>query len=147
MKIRDVMAAKGRKVETVWPSKRLDQIPRLFDDHNISSVVVVDTQGKLQGIVTDRIIMKALAKRGIGAMQLTVADVMESPVPSCSPDDTVSHALRHMTDERIRHLLVLSGGERVGIVSIGDLVKFRLEDADLEARILREKAMAHMSAE
>jgi CBS domain-containing protein len=145
MKISDVLASKGRRVETVWPSKRLDQIPQLFDERNISSAVVVDPAGKPLGIITDRLIIHALAKRGASALHLTAEDVMASPLPSCVPEDGVSTALRKMTDERIRHLVVMSGGAMLGIVSIGDLVKIRLQDADLEARVLREVALAHLS--
>lgn len=72
---------------------------------------------------------------------------MESPAPSCAPDISVSEAMRIMTDKRIRHLLVVENGRPAGIVSIGDLVKSRLGDYEMESRVLREIALGHLAAE
>jgi CBS domain-containing protein len=71
---------------------------------------------------------------------------MQSPPPSCSLDDTVNEVLRFMTDNRARHVLAMQGGQMVGIVSIGDLVMFRLKDAELENRVLREIALSRLAA-
>jgi CBS domain-containing protein len=147
MKIRDVLSDKGRHVVTVWPDKQLDHIPRLFDERNIASVVVVDHAGRPQGIVTDREVLRALARHGIAALERPVSDVMQSPVPSCSPDDTVNAVLRIMTETRVRHVLVLENRAMAGIVSIGDLVKFRLKDAELENRVLRDLALTRLAVE
>jgi CBS domain-containing protein len=146
MKISDVLAAKGGRVITVWPSKRVDQLPQLFEDRGISSAVVADATGRPLGIVTDRLFMKAMAQRGPDMLQMTAADIMETPVPACSPDQTVQYAMRRMTDERIRHLVVMQGGKVVGVVSIGDLVKARLQDAEMESKVLRELALGQLSA-
>lgn len=146
MVIRDVLKSKGSRIETVHSHGRTTEILQLFDERNISSVVVVNPAGKPLGIVTDRLLIKALAHRGNEALKLTAADVMEAPAPTCSPDDSIQTALHVMTERRVRHLLVEFGGEAVGLVSIGDLVKFRLWDRELEARVLRELAYAHMSA-
>ena len=70
---------------------------------------------------------------------------MLTPAPSCRPDDTVADVLRLMTDNRVRHVLVLRDGAMAGIVSIGDLVKIRLDDAELENRVLREMALARLA--
>ncbi len=146
MKIRDVLGDKGRHVVTVWPDKRLDHIPRIFDERNIASAVVVDHASKPLGIVSDREVLRALARHGIAALERPVSDVMQSPAPSCSPDDTVNDVLRIMTENRVRHVLVLEERAMVGIVSIGDLVKFRLKDAELENRVLRELALTRLAA-
>jgi CBS domain-containing protein len=147
MRIKDVLADKGHRVVTVWPGKLVADLPALFDEHHIASVVVVDTAGRLLGIVTDRLFMTALARRGLGMLELTAADIMQSPAPSCSADDTVAHAMRLMTDERVRHLVVTKDGAMAGIVSIGDLVKCRLQDAELESRVLREMALGRLAVE
>jgi CBS domain-containing protein len=147
MRIKDVLASKGRGVVTVRPNKRVDKLPKLFDERNIASAVVVDASNRTLGIVTDRLFMKALARRGVAMLECSVADIMESPVPSCSPDHTVQDAMRLMTDLRVRHLVVRDDGKMLGIVSIGDLVKFRLEEAEMESKVLRELAFGHMSAE
>jgi CBS domain-containing protein len=147
MKIKDVLASKGSRVVTVRPNKRVDKLPELFDDRNIASAVVVDASNRPLGIVTDRLFMKALARRGLEMMQLAVSDIMESPAPSCSPEHTVQHAMRLMTDMRVRHLVVMEGDKMLGVVSIGDLVKCRLQEAEMESRVLRELALGHISAE
>jgi CBS domain-containing protein len=147
MIIKEVLKSKGSRIETVDPYRKVDEILRVFDKRNISSVVVVSPAGKSLGIVTDRLLIKELARRGSEALKLTAADVMDAPAPTCAPDDTIQDALSIMTERRVRHLLVESVDEAVGLVSIGDLVKFRLRDRELEARVLRELAYAHMSAE
>jgi CBS domain-containing protein len=147
MKIRDVLSDKGRHVVTVWPDKRLDHIPSLFDERNIASVVVVDRSAKPLGIVTDREVLRALARHGMAALERPVSDVMQTPAPGCSPDDTVNDVLRAMTENRVRHVLVVEAGTMMGIVSIGDLVKFRLKDAELENRVLRDLALTRLGAE
>ena len=145
MLIVDVLDYKGRGIETVFPHERLDQIAQIFDQRNISSVVVVSPGGTPLGIVTDRLLIKALAKHGRAGLALTVSEAMETPVPTCSPEDTIQKALLVMTDLRVRHLLVNSGGRMAGLVSIGDLVKYRLRDSDLESRVLRELAYGRMA--
>lgn len=145
MRISDVLADKGGHVVTVWPDSRLDHVTQLFDKRAIASVVVVDHAGRTLGIFTDRELVRAVAKYGAAALDGPVGQVMLSPAPSCSPDHTVGDVLRLMTDDRVRHVLVLRDGAMVGIVSIGDLVKIRLDDAELENRVLREMALARLA--
>jgi CBS domain-containing protein len=147
MKIKDVLDSKGGRVVTVRPNKLLDKLPKLFEDRNIASVVVVDASNRTLGIVSDRLFMKALAHRGVAMLQLPVSEIMESPAPSCSPEHSVQHAMRLMTDMRVRHLVVMDNGKMLGIVSIGDLVKCRLQEAEMESKVLRELALGHMTAE
>jgi len=148
MKISDVLAEKGsNRVITVRPGKSVAELPGLFDEHNISSVPVVDATGRLLGIVTDRLFMKALARYGTAMLEFTAADVMQTPAPSCAIDDRVAHAMRLMTEQRVRHLVVLREGALVGIVSIGDLAKCRLQDAELESRVLRDIALGRLAVE
>jgi CBS domain-containing protein len=145
VRISDVLAVKGGHVVTVWPDKRLDQIPPVLDKHNIASVVVVDHAGRPLGILTDRELVRALARHGVAALDLPVPLVMLTPVPSCNPDHSVGDVLRLMTENRVRHVLVMRNGAMVGIVSIGDLVKIRLDDAELENRVLREIALGRLA--
>ena len=146
MKVREVLAGKKGRVVSVRPDKPVTQLPNLFDEHNISSVLVIDARGRLHGIVTDRLFLTAMAQRGARFSELTAVDIMQSPVPSCAPGDSVTEAMRRMTQERVRHLVVLDEGRLAGIVSIGDLVKARLTDFEMESRVLREMALVHMSA-
>jgi CBS domain-containing protein len=145
MRIRDVLADKGGHVVTVWPDRRLDHVTQLFDERAIASVVVIDHGGRPVGLFTDRELVRALARFGVAALELPVGRAMLTPAPWCRPDDTVSDVLRLMTDNRVRHVLVLQDTVIVGIVSIGDLVKIRLDDAELENRVLREMALARLA--
>jgi CBS domain-containing protein len=145
VRISDVLADKGSHVVTVWPDSRLDHVTQIFDQRAIASVVVVDHGGRTLGIFTDRELVRAVAKYGAAAIELPVGRVMLTPAPSCSPEHTVSDVLRLMTDNRVRHVLVVREGATVGIVSIGDLVKIRLDDAEMENRVLREMVLARLA--
>lgn len=146
MRISDVLADKGGHVVTVWSDTRLGYVTQLFDTRKIASVVVTDRSGRQVGIVTDRELVRALARHGAQALELRASQVMLSPALACGPDDTVGEVLRLMTDNRIRHILVLRDAAMLGIVSIGDLVKIRLTDAELENRVLREMALARLAS-
>jgi CBS domain-containing protein len=146
MKISDILAVKGRRIVTVNHHLRADAIPQRFDENGIGSLLVVDGTSRPLGIVTDRLFMKALAGHPRGIAHLQAADIMESPAPWCTPETSVSEAMRIMTDKRIRHLLVVESGRPAGIVSIGDLVKSRLGDYEMESRVLREMALGHLAA-
>lgn len=150
MKIRDVIAAKGAGVVTVWPSKRLGEIVRLLADRNIASVVVVDHQDHPLGLITDRIILAELARSGAAGFSKTarqvLAGLLVEPLPVCGLDDTTGAVMRRMTEKRYRHAAVMDEQRLSGIVSIGDLVKVRLDDAEIESRVLRDIALGHMAA-
>ena len=147
MLVKDVLKAKGRRIVSVPVFRTVSQILQLLDDNNISSVVVASVNGKPKGIVTDRLLIRVLARRGEAAVSLLAADVMESPAPSCRASDSIQEALWLMTDRRVRHLIVEDSGEAVGLVSIGDLVKYRLRDSELEGRVLRDIAYARFAVE
>src|SRR5262245_55778812 len=117
MTINDVLDLKGHRVETVLPWRHLDDILRLFVDRNIASVVVIEPAGKPIGIVTDRLLISALAKGGTEIMPLTAKDIMQAPPPSCAPTDSVAHVLDVMTEKRVRHVLVMADAKLLGIVS------------------------------
>lgn len=147
MKIKDVLNAKGSRIVAVHYEQSADAIPALFVERNISSVVVEDADHNLLGLITDRQVMKALARRGVSLADLQASDLMLTPAPSCTPETTVADGMRKMTDEYVRHLVVLDGKRLAGIVSIGDLVKARLGDYEMESRVLRDMAYGHISAQ
>lgn len=140
MKVRDILVAKGRGIETVNSSTTVSAIVRIFVRRNIASVVVVNIRSQMLGIVTDKAIIDAIANHAEKALEFRAADIMMSPIPSCRPDDHVRVAMQIMTNLRVRHLLVRSPDAPYGIISIGDLVKSRLRDAELENRVLRDIA-------
>ena len=147
MIIRDILNAKGHRVETIWPERTVAEVLARFEERNISSVVVTDHAGRTIGVVTDRDVLRALARRGAGALQLPTGDVMQSPAPACKAEDSVADIMHRMTFDRIRHVVVVDDQRLDGIVSIGDLVKSRLQDADLESRVLRERALSRIAAD
>jgi CBS domain-containing protein len=141
MRISEILDLKGHRVETVWPSRPIGDIPRLFMNRNIASVVVVEGGDKPIGIVTDRLLIRALAEHGTEIHHLTAKDIMQSPPPSCAPSDSVAHVLDVMTEKRVRHMVVMADAKMLGVVSIGDLVKHRLRDAEMETSVLRDAVM------
>jgi len=154
MKIRDVLVSKGSRVTTVWPHKKLNEILSVLSERNIASVVVVDHHDHPIGMITDRLILRALARNGPAALNKSARQVLEDvkdtafePLPVCSLDDFVGTVMRRMTERRYRHALVMDDQHMAGIVSIGDLVKVRLDDAEVESRVLRDIALGHIAAE
>ena len=147
MTIREIINEKGAQVVSIWPEHSLTDVIQRCEEHHISSVVVSEHDGQAVGIVTDRDALRALARHGVRAMQMRVTEVMRSPAPICGLDDSVTDILHRMTWDRMRHMVVVDGLHIVGIVSIGDLVKSRLRDADLESRVLRDRALSRIAAE
>jgi CBS domain-containing protein len=142
MKVKDILKAKGHAVATVRAdSSAIMAIKRMKVDR-IGTVVVSDAGGRLLGIFSERDVVQALAAQGALALDLPVADLMTRSVVTCSPDQSVAAVMRTMTERRIRHLPVLAEGKLVGIVSIGDVVKNRLEETELESRVLRDAYIA-----
>lgn len=147
MNVGDILKAKGDRVETIWPERTLADALARCDERGISSVVVTNHAGSPLGLVTDRDMLRAINGRGGDALRLPTSLIMQSPAPACRADDTVAQIMHRMTFDRIRHLVVLDGEHLIGIVSIGDLLKSRLQDADLESRVLRERALSRIATE
>ena len=135
MLISDVLQTKGRKVVTIRPDQTVKDAVERLAEHRIGALVVED-QLKPVGIFSERDLVNRLAKSGARAYEFEVRELMSTPVISGSPTDTIDQTLALMTARRIRHLPILVGGELVGIVSLGDLVKHRMEAKELEANVL-----------
>lgn len=146
MKIADVLATKPRGVVTLWANHVLADAMRKFDERNVSSVVIVDPERRPLGLLTDRDAVHAISRYGASALDMGVTHLMQSPPPYCSLDLPVSKAMARMTQDRIRHLVVMGEESLIGVVSIGDLVKVRLDEADLEGRVLRDLALSRTAA-
>jgi CBS domain-containing protein len=140
MLISDVLREKDRHdVVKVRTSDSVADAVRKLSENRIGAVVVEDRWLKLAGIFSERDFLNAAAQRGAAALQCEVHELMSSRVITCRPDERVDAVLARMTVARIRHVPVLeSGGGLVGIVSIGDLVKHRLDEKELEANVLLE---------
>ena len=128
MKISDVLHRKGSLVATVRPTATINSALQELADHNIGALMVTDTEGTIVGIVSERDIVRALPQRGPDVLNAEVSELMTYPVVTANPHTDVVEAMRAMTDKRVRHLPVLDNGELVGIVSIGDIVKNRVDE-------------------
>lgn len=147
MNIREIIQTKGSHVITMWPERTLGDAIRRCNENHIASIVITDHAGQTLGIVTDRLALKAISRHGPAALDRPVTEAMQSPAPTCGLEDAVTEIMYRMTQDRFRHVVVVHTGSVVGIVSIGDLVKAQLQEADLERRILRERALSRIAAE
>jgi len=109
----------------------------MLRDRNIGALVVSEDGERVDGIISERDIVHGLADHGSALLALNVAEAMTRRVTTCDPADSVADLMAEMTNRRIRHLPVVDQGRLVGIVSIGDLVKNRLDEIEYEARSLR----------
>ena len=139
MKVETILAAKGERVETIRPDRLITVAAARLRDARIGALVVSTDGQEVKGIISERDIVRGIAERGAAALELTVRNLMTPKVITCTPDDSVTHLMQLMTSRRIRHLPVVSAdGELCGIVSIGDVVKNRLEELELETTVLRD---------
>jgi CBS domain-containing protein len=143
MFISDVLHVKGHHVVRVHPTDSVDLAVRKLVEHRIGAVIVEDRWMKPVGIFSERDFIRAVAHEGAAVLGHEVRELMTSPVMSCRSRDRIDAALATMTMARIRHLPVIDGGELKGIVSIGDLVKHRLDEKELEANVLLEISRMH----
>lgn len=142
MKVADVLRSKGSAVETVGPERSLEVVLHRLKTGGIGALVVSADGERIDGIVSERDIVRGLADRGARLLECSVSDVMTKRVTTCRPDDPLTHVMAEMTRRRIRHLPVVDGDRLAGIISIGDVVKARVEELQLEASVLREAYLA-----
>ncbi len=133
MAVAQILRQKGADVITVQPSDSVQTIVDMLARHRIGAVVVVDGKGAIAGIVSERDVVRAMAGDAGGVIRKTAADIMTSKVMTCEPGDSEADLMQLMTDNRIRHLPVVSGGRLAGMISIGDVVKLRIESVEREA--------------
>jgi CBS domain-containing protein len=137
MRIADVLRSKGASVATITPETSVSGLLTELAVHNIGAMVVVSPDG-LVGIVSERDVVRKLHEHGADLLRLPVSEIMTTFVATCAPNDTVDHLSALMTNKRVRHIPVLENDRLVGIVSIGDVVKQRMEELETEQRALQE---------
>ena len=137
MTIGAILAGRDGTIFSCTASERVGDVAARLAEHRIGALPVVDGDGVV-GIFSERDLVYCIAQRGAAALDLPVADVMTSPVVSTDPDTPVMVALSLMTRRRIRHLPVLRDGRLTGFVSIGDLVKHRIDRIESEAAAMRD---------
>jgi CBS domain-containing protein len=125
MRIADVLRTKGSAVATIDPDVPVSELLRALAEHNVGAIVVVGAGG-VAGIVSERDVVRRLHESGADLLSSPVSAIMTADVFTCSPSDTVDSLTVVMTERRFRHVPVLSDGQLVGIVSIGDVVKSRI---------------------
>jgi len=138
MTVAVILKHKGAKVETVRPSATVQQVSDLLASKKIGAVVVSGTGSDVIGVVSERDIVQAIAQHGARALDRSIDDIMTRDVVTCRPTDSSYELMEVMTRGRFRHVPVVEGGKLIGIVSIGDIVKRRIEDADLERVAMRD---------
>jgi CBS domain-containing protein len=138
MNVETILRHKGRKVTTVTPDAKIATAVGLLRRHDIGALVVSKDGAAVEGILSERDIVHALADYTDKALDLDVAQLMSRRVVTCKPDDSVADLMALMTDRRIRHLPVVQDGVLAGIVSIGDVVKNRIDEVESEATSMRE---------
>lgn len=137
MTIQDILRGKGSDVFAVGPGEDATAIAASLAQHRIGAALVRDAGGAILGIVSERDIVRAIAREGTAALAHTARDLMTTDLVTVTPATSVAEALALMTNHRCRHLPVLDQGRLAGMVSIGDLVKARIAEAEQEAENLR----------
>ncbi|HZG90408.1 MAG TPA: CBS domain-containing protein [Pseudonocardia sp.] len=136
MRIADVLRNKGNEVATVGPDATVAELVGVLDEHNVGALPVVE-DGRLIGIVSERDVVRRLHVEGPALLGCRVADIMSTSVTTCSPGDGVTDLARIMTTRRFRHMPVVADDALIGIVSIGDLVKARIDQLEAEREQLQ----------
>lgn len=137
MYVESVLSSKGSKVVTAGPETLVRDIAKILTDAKIGAVVISADDIHIDGILSERDIVAAVAAKGDAALALPASALMTSEVVTCAPDDLLADLMAIMTSRRIRHLPVLDEGALVGIISIGDVVMRRVKEIESEAEALR----------
>lgn len=138
MKAKHILQSKGADVFAVKPGDTIAAAVGVLNSKNIGAVMVCDAEGKAVGILSERDVVRRLGEKGAEAMAMRVSDCMTGNPYTCAPDETVDELMSRMTEKRIRHLPVESGGRIIGVISIGDVVKRKIQEAEQEAAALKE---------
>ncbi len=144
MNVQSIIGSKGSEVATVTQTANLHEAIRLLGERRIGALVVSGNGRAIEGIISERDVVRAAASGGAAALDRSVGSVMSTDVVTCSAGDGVDRLMSLMTERRIRHLPVVDGsGSLVGIVSIGDVVKARLNELEGENKALSDYISGH----
>jgi CBS domain-containing protein len=138
MTVKAILSAKGGSVITIEPNVDLATAAKLLSEKRIGALLITGAEGRVTGILSERDIVRALAARGAAALQSPLSEVMTRKVVTCSPSDTISVIMEQMTVGKFRHVPVVEHERLVGVVSIGDVVKHRLQEMEQESSALRD---------
>lgn len=138
MTVSTILAEKGRDVVTIEPGASLADTVNLLAEKRIGAALILGADRRLIGIISERDIVQALAATGVAALDLPVSQTMTRKVETCNESETISSIMERMTKGKFRHLPVVDQGRLVGIVSIGDVVKQRLQEMERESAAMRD---------
>ncbi len=138
MKVQDILLNKGSVVETIRPDAKVLMAVHRMRMQNVGALVVSRDGERVDGVLSERDIVRGLTNHGAGLVEMSVVAVMSRTVPTCAPGDSLTSVMSQMTRTRNRHVPVVDDGRLCGIVSVGDVVKHRLEELELETNVLRD---------
>lgn len=138
MKVRAMLSTKGSKVVTARPDTTVDTVIQMLKREGIGALVVSDDGGDIVGILSERDVVRALVDHGADLLTMPVSKLMTRVVKTCTLDANIHEVMSEMSRSRIRHLPVVEDGKLCGIVSIGDVVKNRLDELEAETTVLRD---------
>lgn len=137
MTVKSILEAKGHDVVTLMPEATLAEAARLLGERRIGAVVITDGAGRISGILSERDIVRLVGASGGDALSAPVSEAMTKKVTTCAEHHTINEVMETMTRGRFRHLPVENNGRLDGIISIGDVVKRRIEEVEFEAEQIR----------
>jgi CBS domain-containing protein len=138
MTVRAILDTKGHQVESIQPGAKLSAAVKTLGEKKIGAVLVLNIAGHIEGILSERDIVRVLGERGAAVLDEPVSNVMTRKVVSCRQSDTVSGIMEMMTLGKFRHLPVVEDSKVVGLISIGDIVKWRVQEYEREQEALRD---------
>jgi CBS domain-containing protein len=137
MTVRAILDSKGHQIQSVEPESKLSAAVKILGERKIGAVLVM-SKGRIEGILSERDIVRVLSERGASVLDEPVSEVMTRKVVNCRQNDTVAAIMETMTTGKFRHLPVVEGERVVGLISIGDIVKWRVQEYENEQEALRQ---------
>ncbi|RDV05341.1 CBS domain-containing protein [Undibacter mobilis] len=138
MNVKTILAAKGGDIISIEPTADLAAAAKLLSKHRIGAVVICGAGGRLSGILSERDIVRAVAEHGASALAIPVGQVMTRNVITCGENDSISDLMERMTAGKFRHMPVLKSDRLIGVISIGDVVKSRVQEIESDAAAMRD---------
>jgi CBS domain-containing protein len=138
MTVKTILSTKGSNVLSIEPTATLEAAVAMLAKHRVGALLVLGPDRRVIGILSERDIVRALAERGAGALKEPLAQSMTRKVVTCSQSETIGEIMERMTKGKFRHVPVVEQDQVVGVVSIGDVVKYRLQEMEHESEALRD---------
>ena len=138
MIVNRILSVKGRDVATIEPNRSLSEAAKVLAERRIGALLVVDGHRPVSGVISERDIVRAVATQGAKALDEPVSRFMTGKVVTCTGETSINDIMELMTQQKFRHIPVVEGGQLSGIVSIGDVVKLRLEEVEAETQAIKE---------